>query len=36
VSPKSKVISNNYEGKTTEIIQAELLCPVNVIQVKKK
>lgn len=35
VAPKSKVITDNYNGQTTEIIQAELLCPVNVIQVKK-
>jgi ferredoxin-NADP reductase/ferredoxin len=35
VAPKSKVISNNYDWKTTEILQAELMCPVNVIKVKK-
>lgn len=35
VAPKSKVISHNYDGKTTEILQAELMCPVNVIKVKK-
>lgn len=35
VTPKSKVISHNYDGKTTEILQAELMCPVNVIKVKK-
>ncbi|MCH8518820.1 ferredoxin [Candidatus Gracilibacteria bacterium] len=36
VSPKSKVISHNYEGKESEILQAEIMCPVNVIKVQKK
>ena len=35
VSPTSKVISNNYEWNESEILQAELMCPVNVIKVKK-
>ena len=35
VAPKSKVISNNYDGKEAEIITAEILCPVNVIKVEK-
>jgi NAD(P)H-flavin reductase/ferredoxin/DMSO/TMAO reductase YedYZ heme-binding membrane subunit len=35
VAPKSQVISHDYEWKTTQIIQAELLCPVKVIKVKK-
>ena len=36
VSPKSKVISHEYEWKESEILQAELMCPVNVIKVQKK
>ena len=33
VAPTSQVISQNYEGKESEILQAEALCPVNVIKV---
>ncbi len=36
VNPKSKVITNNFEWKESEILQAELMCPVNVIKVKKE
>lgn len=36
VYPKSKVISNNFDWNESEIIQAELMCPVNVIKVKKQ
>jgi len=36
VSPKSKVISHDYDGKESEILQAEAMCPVNVIKVQKK
>lgn len=36
VDPKSKVISNDYEWKEFDIIQAELMCPVNVIKVEKE
>lgn len=36
VNPKSKVISNKYEWNESEILQAELMCPVNVIKVEKK
>jgi ferredoxin len=36
VSPKSKVISNQYQGRESEILQAEALCPVNVIKVEKQ
>lgn len=36
VSPKSKVITDDFEGKESEILQAELMCPVNVIKVKKE
>ena len=36
VSPKSKVISHDYSWKESEILQAELMCPVNVIKVDKK
>ncbi len=36
VAPKSSVISHNYEGKESEILQAELMCPVNVIKVQKQ
>ena len=36
VSPKSKVISHNYVWKESEILQAEIMCPVNVIKVKKQ
>ena len=35
VSPKSKVISHEYNWKEAEIITAEILCPVHVIKVKK-
>jgi len=35
VNPKSKVISDTYEWNEAEILQAELMCPVNVIKVKK-
>ncbi len=35
VSPTSKVISKDFDGKEAEIITAELLCPVNVIKVEK-
>lgn len=35
VAPRSKVISHDYEWKEAEILTAELLCPVNVIKVKK-
>jgi len=36
VNPKSEVISNKYEWNEAEILQAELMCPVNVIKVKKE
>ena len=36
VAPKSKVISQNFIGHESEILVAEALCPVNVIQVEKK
>jgi len=36
VSPTSKVISHEYDGKESEILQAEAMCPVNVIKVQKK
>ena len=36
VSPKSKVITHKYEWNEAEILQAELMCPVNVIKVKKE
>ena len=36
VSPKSEVISDDFEWKDSEILQAELMCPVNVIKVEKK
>lgn len=36
VNPTSKVISENYDWKESEILQAELMCPVNVIKVQKK
>lgn len=36
VSPKSKVISHEYDGKESEILQAEAMCPVSVIKVQKK
>ncbi|QFR38840.1 hypothetical protein A9Q91_01225 [Candidatus Gracilibacteria bacterium 28_42_T64] len=36
VAPKSKVISDSFEGNEAEILQAELMCPVNVIKVNKK
>lgn len=36
VSPKSKVISHDYKWKESEILQAELMCPVNVIKVEKQ
>ena len=35
VAPKSQVISHNYEEHQSEILQAEQICPVNVIQVEK-
>lgn len=35
VSPTSKVISHNFSGKEAEILQAEALCPVQVIKVEK-
>lgn len=35
VNPTSKVISNDYEWKESDILQAELMCPVNVIKVEK-
>ncbi len=36
VNPKSKVITNDFEWKESEILQAELMCPVNVIKVDKE
>ena len=33
VDPKSRVITDSYEGKESEILQAEAMCPVNVIKV---
>jgi len=36
VNPTSKVISDEYEWKEAEILQAELMCPVNVIKVQKE
>ena len=36
VAPKSKVISNNFKWIESKILQAELMCPVNVIKVSKK
>lgn len=36
VNPKSKVISNQFEWNESEILQAELMCPVNVIKVEKE
>ena len=36
VSPKSQVISDRFEWNEIEILQAELMCPVNVIKVNKK
>ncbi len=36
VNPKSKVITNDFEWKESEILQAELMCPVNVIKVEKE
>lgn len=36
VNPTSKVISHNYEWNESEILQAEAMCPVNVIKVDKK
>jgi len=35
VNPKSKVITDKYEWKESEILQAEAMCPVNVIKVKQ-
>ncbi len=35
VSPTSEIISHEYDGKEVEILQAEALCPVQVIKVKK-
>ncbi|MDD3793502.1 MAG: FAD-binding oxidoreductase [Candidatus Gracilibacteria bacterium] len=34
VDPTSKVITNNFDGLDSEILQAELSCPVNVIKVE--
>ena len=36
VAPKSTVISHDYEGRESDILVAEALCPVNVIKVQKK
>lgn len=33
VDPKSKVITDDFDGKESEIMQAEAMCPVNVIKV---
>lgn len=35
VDPTSKVISHEYEGNESEILQAEAMCPVQVIKVEK-
>ena len=35
VNPTSKVINHYYEWKESDILQAELMCPVNVIKVEK-
>ncbi|NVP17824.1 ferredoxin [Candidatus Gracilibacteria bacterium] len=34
VDPTSKVITNNFDGLDSEILQAEISCPVNVIKVE--
>lgn len=36
VKPKSEVISEEFSWNESEILQAELMCPVNVIKVKKE